>query len=144
MADRPGYRSGASTPGTPGTGITEEGIRRVVFAFYARVREDAVLGPVFQQRLEGRWGPHLEKMCDFWSTVLLGTRRFTGDPMGAHVGLPGIDPIHFERWMELFRSTTARELPEHQAADMTGRAARTHVVLKPNSPTGPQGPGSDP
>lgn len=111
-------------------GYTEDRIRDVVHAFYGRVRDDPVLGPVFAERLDGRWPDHLERMCRFWSSVLMGTRSFRGDPMGAHVALPGIDPAHFDRWMGLFHLTVHDRLPGHLAADMHGRAARMRVALQ--------------
>ncbi len=110
--------------------ISEQEIRALVFAFYDAVRADERLGPVFEARLAGRWPSHLEKMCDFWSSVLLATGRFVGDPVTSHARLPGIVPDHFDRWIELFRDTAARTLPPHMAADVTGRALRMRVALE--------------
>jgi hemoglobin len=110
--------------------ITEQEIRDLVYAFYARVREDAHLGPVFEGRLAGRWEPHLEKMCDFWSSVLLATGRFRGNPVAAHTSVPGISSEHFDRWIELFHRTARDVLPPHHAADIAGRAARMRIVLE--------------
>ncbi|MDA0312450.1 MAG: hypothetical protein O2992_10090 [Gemmatimonadetes bacterium] len=45
--------------------VTEVQIRTLVFTFYEQVREDDLLGPVFASHIDDRWGPHLEKMCDF-------------------------------------------------------------------------------
>jgi hemoglobin len=110
--------------------ITEQEIRELVYAFYGRVREDACLGPVFEGRLEGRWEPHLEKMCDFWSSVLLATGRFSGNPVEAHLRVPGISSEHFDRWIELFHRTAHDVLEPHHAADVAGRAARMRIVLE--------------
>jgi len=110
--------------------ITEREIRELVYAFYGRVREDACLGPVFEGRLEGRWEPHLEKMCDFWSSVLLSTGRFSGNPVEAHLRVPGISSEHFDRWIELFHRTAQDVLQPHHAADVAGRAARMRIVLE--------------
>lgn len=110
--------------------ISEEQIRALVFAFYDAVRADDRLGPVFETHLAGRWPSHLEKMCDFWSSVLLATGRFVGDPVATHARLPGIRPDHFDRWIELFGDTAARTLPAHMAADVTGRAIRMRMALE--------------
>lgn len=110
--------------------ISEDQIRELVYCFYAAVREDAMLGPVFETRIRDDWEPHLQKMCDFWSSVLLGSRRFQGDPMQRHVGIPGISPALFDRWMTLFRKTAAETLPEHIALDIVGRAARMRMALE--------------
>ena len=96
------------------TGIDEDMIRRLVHAFYDRVRGDGLLGPVFETRI-GDWGPHLERMCAFWSSVVLMTGRYHGRPMPAHVRLP-IGGVHFDRWLALFEAT-ARDVCPAAAAD---------------------------
>ncbi|MDH3204972.1 MAG: group III truncated hemoglobin [Gemmatimonadota bacterium] len=120
--------------------ITEQEIRDLVFAFYERVREDERLGPVFERSLEGRWPAHLEKMCDFWSSILLATGRFQGDPVRAHVEVAGIRPEHFDRWIELFGQTAAITLRPETATDIVGRAARIRVALEHAACSGLQGP----
>ena len=42
------------------TGITEAMIERLVRGFYARVRTDAVLAPIFDARIRD-WEPHLSR-----------------------------------------------------------------------------------
>ena len=46
------------------TGIDEAMIERLVHGFYAKVRADAVLGPIFEARIRD-WAPHLAQMCAF-------------------------------------------------------------------------------
>ncbi len=97
-------------------GVTEAMIRKVVHAFYARVRTDEMLCPIFERAIGGDWDRHLVKMCDFWSSVLLMTGRFKGAPMAVHARLDGIDAIHFERWLALFRRTVGEACPAAAAA----------------------------
>jgi len=85
------------------TGLDEDGLRTLVHRFYARVRADDVLGPVFADRISD-WEPHLERMVAFWSSVALMTGRYHGRPVPAHTPLP-IDASHFNRWLGLFRET---------------------------------------
>jgi hemoglobin len=96
------------------TGIDDAMIERVVRRFYERVREDALLGPVFEARIAD-WEPHLQQMFAFWSSVALLTGRYHGQPMVKHMPLP-VDARHFDRWLELFEET-ARELCPPAAAD---------------------------
>ena len=91
--------------------ITENMIRQLVHGFYAKVRADQELGPIFARVIGEDWDPHLEKMCAFWSSVMLTSGRYKGNPMLAHMRLKMITPAHFERWLSLFR-TTAAELFE--------------------------------
>lgn len=96
------------------TGIDEAMIARLVDGFYDRVRADPLLGPVFNQRISD-WGPHLEQMRLFWSSVALMSGAYHGRPMPKHLPLP-VDAHHFDRWLELFEAT-ARDLCPPAAAD---------------------------
>jgi hemoglobin len=96
------------------TGIDEAMIDRLVRSFYARVREDALIGPIFAARITD-WEPHLQRMCAFWSSVALMTGRYHGEPMQKHLPLP-VDRRHFDRWLMLFEAT-ARDLCTPKAAD---------------------------
>ena len=95
------------------TGIDEALIERLVRGFYARVREDALIGPVFEARIKD-WEPHLQQMFAFWSSVALMTGRYHGQPMRKHLPLP-VDARHFDRWLALFEAT-ARDLCSPKAA----------------------------
>jgi len=85
---------------------SEEEIHWLVHAFYARVRQDDILGPIFNQHITD-WDHHLSKMVDFWSSALRGTARYRGTPMPKHVALPDLKAATFEHWLALFRSTTS-------------------------------------
>jgi hemoglobin len=95
---------------------TEQQIRDLVDAFYARVRKDDVLGPIFAKSIGHEWGPHLARMSDFWSTVILASRRYKGNPIAVHLALPGLTRDHFDRWLGYWRTTTSELLGEAAAA----------------------------
>lgn len=97
------------------TGVDEDMIERLVHTFYARIREDALLGPIFESRIDD-WGPHLQRMCEFWSSVILSSGVYHGQPMRAHLPLP-VDAEHFDRWLEIF-GATARDLFEPRVAEL--------------------------
>jgi hemoglobin len=104
-------------------GVTEEMIAAVVHAFYARVRRDPALGPVFARAVpDAAWPGHLERMCDFWSSVLLMTGRFKGAPVPAHVAIDGINARHFARWLHLFGRAAAETCPPAAAALFVAKA----------------------
>jgi hemoglobin len=96
-------------------GVDEPLIRRLVHAFYAKVRQDPVLGPVFNREVDD-WDEHLARLSDFWSSVMLMTGRFKGQPMLVHQRLPDIGAAHFGRWLELFRETAGEVCPPEAAA----------------------------
>jgi hemoglobin len=87
---------------------SEPEVRRLVEAFYARVRADAVLAPIFESRIAD-WQRHTETMVAFWSSVLCGSKRYRGTPVAAHSGLPTLTAELFRRWMRVFRETTAAQ-----------------------------------
>ncbi len=97
--------------------IDEEAIHALVHGFYARVRQDDAIGPIFNDVIGDGWDAHLAKLCDFWSSVMLQTGRFNGRPMAAHMRLKGVRPEHFERWLMLFRQT-ARETCSPAVAEL--------------------------
>jgi hemoglobin len=108
-------------PGS-GAGVTEEMIAGLVHAFYAKVRRDQTLGPIFEAAIGDNWDAHLAKLCDFWSSVLLMTGRFKGAPMAAHAALPDIRRSHFARWLHLFAQTAQEVCPPDAAALFTAKA----------------------
>ncbi|AWH31183.1 group III truncated hemoglobin [Stenotrophomonas sp. YAU14A_MKIMI4_1] len=84
---------------------SEAEVTRLVHGFYARVRQEDRLGPVFGGHVHD-WPAHLEQLVDFWSAMLRGTRRFKGSPMSKHMAI-ALDKDLFDRWLVLFRQTTA-------------------------------------
>lgn len=112
-------------PKSPGlaAGITEPMIRDLVERFYAEVRRDPLIGPVFASRVRD-WPEHLDKLSAFWSSVVLMTGRYKGRPMPVHVAIPEISRAHFERWLALFRATAKAVCPPPAAAVFVDRAER--------------------
>ncbi len=102
--------------------ISEDMVRQLVHAFYTKVRADETLGPIFARVIGDDWGPHLAKMCDFWSSVMLMSGRYKGNPMIAHMRLKMVRPEHFARWLQLFRATALEECPPPIAVQFIGRA----------------------
>jgi hemoglobin len=110
------------------TGIDEAMIERLVRAFYRRVQDDAMLGPVFAARIKD-WEPHLQQMFAFWSSVALMSGRYHGQPMRKHLPLP-VDGRHFDRWLELFELTARETCPPKAAAHFLERARRIGESLE--------------
>ncbi len=81
-----------------------EDVSNLVHTFYNRIREDELLGPIFNTRLENRWEEHLEKMVRFWQTILLGEHTYHGYPFHPHATMP-ISELHFSHWVKTFTQT---------------------------------------
>lgn len=90
--------------------ITEDGIKVLVDRFYGKIRKDPELGPIFNRAIpEDAWPAHLSKLCDFWSSVVLKSGRYHGNPPRKHMDLPPFPPELFDRWLKLF-AETAKEI----------------------------------
>ncbi|KIC00370.1 globin [Flavobacterium sp. KMS] len=83
---------------------TIEDIKLLVNTFYAKVQKDELIGSIFNEKIQGRWPEHLEKMYRFWQTILLEEHTYSGSPFPPHKHLP-VDQSHFNRWMEIFTKT---------------------------------------
>lgn len=102
---------------------TEDDVTGLVHDFYAKVRRDAVLGPIFDAHVDD-WDHHLVKLVDFWSAILRRTGRFSGAPMPRHAALPGLHAGLFEHWLELFRETASAQPNQAMAAQACTAAER--------------------
>ena len=105
-------------------GIDAAYISSFVDRFYARIREDELLGPIFATRIAD-WPAHLEQMKRFWRSVLHNSGEFNGSPMRKHVAIDGLDEHHFTRWLTLFRETLRDGETNGEATDQVGNKART-------------------
>jgi|TARA_R100000501_G_scaffold9495_2_gene18895 hemoglobin len=112
------------------TDLDEEGLSRLVALFYARVRADAELGPIFNDAI-GDWPGHLDKLTAFWSSVMLTSGRYKGNPVAAHSRhRERITPALFERWLALWQQVTAETMPPAVAAALQAKACRIAESLK--------------
>lgn len=100
--------------------LTEEMIAHLVQVFYDRARLHDELGPLFNAAV-GDWAHHLAIVTDFWSSALLGTKRYARHPFPVHMNLP-IEREHFGLWLTLFREAAEETLPPEAARQAIGRA----------------------
>ena len=101
--------------------LTEKDVAILVNAFYGKVRQDELLASVFNPIIKDNWDFHLKRMVDFWSTILLYTKKYKDDPMPKHLPLAS-GKEHFERWLKLFNETID-ELFEGEIADNARKRA---------------------
>lgn len=106
--------------------IERSDIRMVIDLFYARVRKDPHIGPIFNHHIgtdDDIWVKHIDLIEDFWSNVMRHERRYFGNPMQVHLGIPELELSHFETWLDLFERTAQEVLPPQKAElfDMLAR-----------------------
>lgn len=98
--------------------------------FYSRVRADSRLGPIFASQIKGDWEPHLEKMTDFWCSVILKNGAYSGRPVPAHLKLKQVREEDFGIWLDIFKQTATELCEPEVAAVFVERAERIAQSLK--------------
>jgi len=121
--------------------IDDTSLAALVDLFYTRVRADDLIGPLFNDAI-GDWPHHLDKLAAFWSSVMLTSGRYKGQPVSAHMRhRERITPPMFDRWLALWRVTTAELFAAPAAAALQAKADRIaeslglalHFTLEPSS-----------
>jgi hemoglobin len=110
--------------------ISEDGIRRLVDGFYGKVRADTELAPIFDRAIPGDWDLHLATMRDFWSSVMLKSGRYKGNPVAVHLRIEGMESRLFDRWLEIFSETCGELFDESLAETLRAKALRIAESLK--------------
>lgn len=107
--------------------LDRDALFRLVSAFYGQVQQDALLHPIFARKIaDDAWPQHLQRMTDFWSSVLLASKTYVGNPMAKHAALtadvPDLGARHFDHWLNLFESTVRDLFVPELADEITLRA----------------------
>jgi hemoglobin len=104
-------------------GVDAGFVSAFVDAFYARIRADELLGPIFTERVAD-WDDHLGRMKRFWRSVLFSSGEYSGSPMPKHMAIPALDAGHFGHWLDLFYSTLRELGAREEAVQLVGSRAR--------------------
>jgi hemoglobin len=104
-------------------------IKQLVDSFYAKVKEDELLGPIFVEKIGDNWDEHLDKMYRFWETVLLNEHTYFGSPFPPHTQLP-VQKQHFDKWLELFNKTIDEEFQGSKAMEAKSRAQKMAFMFQ--------------
>ncbi|MFY8106085.1 MAG: group III truncated hemoglobin [Elstera sp.] len=108
----------------PDPDLTDAQLAELVDRFYTNVRQDPLIGGLFERTISD-WPTHLGKLTDFWSSVMLGTGRYHGSPMLAHLRhADTLTPEMFTRWLALWDETAQSLFPPPVAARLHHKAAR--------------------
>jgi hemoglobin len=110
--------------------VDEIAIARMVEVFYVETRRDPLLGPVFDRAIGDAWPAHMATMGKFWSSVILTSGRYKGNPLAVHMGVPGLDPPMFGRWLQLFAATVTEQFEPLLAQAILAKAHRIAQSLQ--------------
>lgn len=98
-----------------------EQLKEIVDQFYAKVREDQLIGPIFNDIAKVDWATHTEKIYHFWDALLFGSDNYRGRPFPPHIPL-NLKVEHFERWLKLFCETVDASFEGQKANEIKMRA----------------------
>lgn len=98
-------------------------IMLLVDSFYAKVRQDSLIGPIFNEQAHINWDEHLPKLYSFWEDLLFGTHNYHGRPFPPHLKF-NLKIEHFERWLTLFIQTVDEHFYGQKADEAKARAVR--------------------
>jgi hemoglobin len=99
--------------------------------FYARVRVDELIGPIFNEVAKVDWPEHVKKIYNFWDTLLFGADNYKGRPFPPHIPLD-LKEEHFKRWLDLFFATTDQYFEGEKAEEIKARALNIGNVFLGN------------
>ena len=123
--------SGRFEPRAAAAGLTEPLLRKVIDAFYEKVRRDAALGPVFNEAIGAHWDAHIERIVLFWLTATqLGSGYQGRNFMPVHLHNRAIRSDLLPRWLELFRETAAEQCSPQAASVLVDIAERMAESLQ--------------
>lgn len=88
---------------------TREDVNLLVTSFYDKIRQDNLLGPIFNGIIKD-WNTHLEHLTDFWCSQLFIERSYHGNPITAHRKVDAymnhtLNEMHFGVWLNLWIQT---------------------------------------
>lgn len=106
--------------------LSRNDVELLVNSFYDKVKENKIIGPIFNDVAKINWEEHLPKMYSFWASILLGEHSFNGNPMKVHVNLgkmTTMSEIEFNEWLILFNETINELFEGENANEAKIRAA---------------------
>lgn len=110
-------------------------------AFYEKALNDDTIGHFFTDVVHFDLQVHITVITDFWETILLNGRRYTGNAILPHLHINKLSPMedkHFNRWLQLF-SQTIDTLFQGQTAETAKQRAlsiATIMRIKIKNPSG--------
>lgn len=107
-------------------------IEQLVNCFYDKVKQDNVIGFIFNDVAKVDWPHHLPIMYNFWEMVLFGKGPYKGDPMTKHIQLNQkveLEATHFDRWKQLFFETIDENFEGDKANEAKLRAGNIASLM---------------
>jgi hemoglobin len=110
-----------------------EDIEILVNKFYDKVKQDEVIGFIFNDIVKVNWEKHLPRMYDFWENTIFYTGTYTGNPMEMHKHLNRVVPLsteQFLQWNKLFVLTVDENFDGNHALLAKQRAISISTIMQ--------------
>jgi hemoglobin len=104
--------------------ITEESVAALLKRFYAKIRCDPVLAPIYSEVLGEQWDAHIARMQEFWCSALRVKPGYRGDMLAVHQKIGKLKPSLFPRWLARFREAVVECYAEAPAGAIDDRALK--------------------
>ena len=111
----------------------ESDVEQLVYGFYTLLRKDDEVGHFFNEVIEIDWDHHMPRICNFWSSILLGTNTYKDNAMKKHLELSQISKIedhHVDRWMYLWVRSIDERFEGSIAEMAKDRASQIGELMK--------------
>ena len=106
---------------------TRADVERLVRAFYGKAMTDPIIGFLFTDVARLDLEAHIPQISDFWETILLGVKSYSGTPFEPHARLhakANLRAGHFGRWLALWNETVDELFAGERAALAKAHALR--------------------
>lgn len=83
-------------------------IKLLLDTFHSKVKQDDIIGFIFNDIIGASWDKHLPMMYKFWDMALLSKPGYEGHPTRKHTNIDEKIPLkkeHFDRWVYLWNET---------------------------------------
>lgn len=108
-------------------------VKRVVKAFFKKVKKDDLLSPFFADKSKADWEAFIGVMCVFWENVLFYTGGYSGNPMQRHREINSLHHFsenQFTRWVDLFCEAVDQRYAGTHAEMMKEQARQIATIMQ--------------
>lgn len=121
--------------------VHRDDIKKLIDAFYEKVKTDDTIGYIFNDVAKVDWPHHLPRMYAFWEFLLLHGESYQGNPIEPHRKLHekvSLKKEFFDRWLTLFRETIDENFSGRNAEEAKNKANLIALTWIPKFSSGLQ------
>lgn len=112
---------------------TPTDVALIIDQFYTKALVDPEISYLFKEVVQLSWDKHIPLINAFWTSILLGSGDYKGNPMVVHMELNKKKPLtraHFERWISLWTQTVEGLYAGPKATEAISRARSIAGIMQ--------------